>query len=223
VDPAFADALAARRRSVRAAVTRAMTASAAVPQFTVFADLDLEPLTAERGRIGWTALLVRALAVTLRDAPTLNALSTTDGVRPQDHVGVALAADTPVGLLAPVLRDPDRMPVADLDAAVRRTVERARSGRLTAQDLDGATVTVSNLGGWQVTSFQALLTPPQAAVLSVGAIAPRPVVVAGGGLGVRTTCTVGLTVDHRAADGADAARLLADLRTLVADPHRLLV
>jgi pyruvate dehydrogenase E2 component (dihydrolipoamide acetyltransferase) len=222
VEPGFADVLAARRRSVRAAVNRAMTQSATVPQFTVFTDLDLEPLAAARGRLGWTALLVRALATVLRDAPVLNALSTADGVREQEHVGVALAADTPVGLLAPVVRDPDRMPVADLDTAVRRAVEKARSGRLSAADLDGATVTVSNLGGWGVGSFQALLTPPQAAVLSVGAIGPRPVVTADGGLAARTTCTVGLTVDHRAADGADAARLLADLRELVADPHRLL-
>jgi pyruvate dehydrogenase E2 component (dihydrolipoamide acetyltransferase) len=214
IEPGFADALAARRRSVRAAVNRAMERSAAVPQFTVFADLDLEALRAARGRVGWTTLLVRALALTLRDAPNLNG--------DHEHVGVALAADTPVGLLAPVVRDPDRMPAAELDAVIRATVEKARNGRLSAADLAGATVTVSNLGGWQVQSFQALLTPPQAAVLSVGAIEQRPAVGPDGGLTVRTTCTVGLTVDHRAADGADAARLLAAMKRLVCDPRSLL-
>ncbi|HEX6756484.1 MAG TPA: 2-oxo acid dehydrogenase subunit E2 [Mycobacteriales bacterium] len=214
VNPGFADVLAARRRSVRAAVNRAMEKSAAIPQFTVFADLDLTALGAARGRIGWTALLTRAFARALRDAPNLNGDA--------GHVGVALAADTPVGLLAPVVRDPDRMPVADLDAAIRATVEKARNGRLSAEDLAGATVTVSNLGGWPVQAFSALLTPPQAAVLSVGAIEPRPAVGPDGGLTIRTTCTVGLTVDHRAADGADAARLLAAIRRHVADPPTLL-
>jgi pyruvate dehydrogenase E2 component (dihydrolipoamide acetyltransferase) len=214
VDPGFADALAARRRSVRAAVNRAMERSAAVPQFTVFADLDLEALGAARGRVGWTALIARALARCLRDAPELNGGA--------EHVGIALAADTPVGLLAPVVRDPDRMTPADLDASVRATVDKARSGRLSAEDLSGATVTISNLGGWGVQAFQALLTPSQAAVLSVGAIERRPAVGADGGLTVRTLCTVGLTVDHRAADGADAARLLQALAALVRDPRGLL-
>jgi len=224
VDPGFADALAARRRSVRAAVARVMTASAAVPQFTVFSTLDLAALDQARAaiRVGWTTLLIRAFATVLRQHPELNANWGPDGPREQPEITVALAVDTPVGLLAPVLPAPDRGSLSELDRAVRRVAERARTGRLRPSDLDGATTTVSNLGGFGVDSFQALLTPPQATILSLGRIGPQPRVLPGGGLAARVSCTVGLTVDHRAADGADAARLLAELAELTAAPDQLL-
>jgi pyruvate dehydrogenase E2 component (dihydrolipoamide acetyltransferase) len=224
VDPGFADALAGRRRSVRAAVARAMAASATVPQFTVFRTLDLGALEQARAgvRVGWTALLVRAFAAALRQHPELNATWTADGPRHNDGIGVALAVDTPVGLLAPVLADPDRVSVEDLDSRIRRAAERARAGQLRLSDLDGATTTVSNLGGFGVESFQALLTPPQATILSLGRIGPQPRVLPGGGIAARVCCTVGLTVDHRTADGADAARLLADLADLTATADKLL-
>lgn len=220
IDPGWADALTDRRRSVRAAVARIMTESSAVPQFTAWCDLDLEPLARDRGTIGWTTLLVHALAAAIRRRPEFSAVWHAGTVERLDHVGVAIAADTPVGLLAPVLTDPDLVDVSTLDGQVRASVDRARSGRLTAADLDGATVTLSNLGGFGVSSFQALLTPPQAAALSVGSIGPQPVVL-GGGLAIRTMCRVGLTVDHRVVDGADAGRLLSELRTIAADPSWL--
>ncbi|MFL6075646.1 MAG: dihydrolipoamide acetyltransferase family protein [Mycobacteriales bacterium] len=219
--PAFADALGARRQAIRAAVNRTVTASAAVPQFTVYADLELDALEAARGRVGWTALFVRALALALREHPDLHALWQQDQAVPQQRVGVAIAVDTAIGLLAPVVPDPDRQGIAALDARVRAVVDRARSGRLSGDDLAGATTTLSNLGGFGVAAFQALLTPPQATALSLGAVEQRPV-VRHGGIAIRTRCTAGLTVDHRIVDGADAARLLATLREVVADPSRLL-
>lgn len=224
LDPGYADEVTARRRSVRSAVARIMTASALVPQFTVFGELDLEPLDRARGGIGWTTLLVRALARALRAHPD-GCLSWDEAARgpgqEPEHLGVALAVDSAVGLLAPVLRDPDRVPAADLDAQVRNLIDRARTGRLGMDDLQGATTTLSNLGGFGVPSFTSLLTPPQSCAVSVGAIAPRPVVV-GGGLAVRLGATIGLTVDHRTVDGADAARILAEIGSLVSDPDRLL-
>jgi pyruvate dehydrogenase E2 component (dihydrolipoamide acetyltransferase) len=219
--PAFADALAVRRQAIRAAVNRTVTASAAVPQFTVYADLELDALDAARGRVGWTALFVRALALALREHPDLHALWQQDRAVPQQQVGVAIAVDTAVGLLAPVVPDPDRQGIAALDARIRAVVDRARSGRLAGDDLAGATTTLSNLGGYGVSAFQALLTPPQATALSLGAVEQRPV-VRHGGIAISTRCTAGLTVDHRIVDGADAARLLATLREVIADPSRLL-
>lgn len=220
IDPRYSDALADRRRSIRAAVARRMSESAAIPQFTVFADLDLETLSTQRDGIGWTTWLVRALAMTAREHPEVNASWTQDGAQSPPCVGVSLAVDTPVGLLAPVVTDADLVDPRVLDTQIRRLVDRARGGKLTAADLDGGTITLSNLGGFGVHSFQALLTPPQVAALSVGAI-ERQAVVRGGGLVARLLCRVGLTVDHRAADGADAARFLADLQHLVAEPRRL--
>lgn len=224
VDPAYADELAARRRSVRSVVARTMTASTAVPQFTVFTDLDLDRLSRERGRIGWTTLLVRAVAIVLRGHPDATTSWDEESGRPgaaPEQLGVAVAVDSAIGLLAPVVTDADRTATTELDEQVRSLISRARTGRLKRADLDHATTTLSNLGGFGVPSFTSLLTPPQSTALSVGAIEQRPIVV-GGGLGVGLRTTVGLTVDHRTVDGADAARILADLNALVRDPDRLL-
>jgi pyruvate dehydrogenase E2 component (dihydrolipoamide acetyltransferase) len=219
--PAFAGALASQRRAVRQAVARKMTESAAVPQFTAYADLDVQALAAARGRIGWTSHLVYAVARILREHPMLNSLWQDDESVACDHVGIALAVDTPIGLIAPVIVDADLLTIDEADAAVRRTIEQARGGRLNGDTLAGATFTLSNLGGFGIRAFQALVTPPQVAALSVGAIGEHPV-GANGALTVRTVCSVGLTVDHRAADGADAGRFIADLSSLLASPTALL-
>ncbi|TKV57126.1 hypothetical protein FDO65_20205, partial [Nakamurella flava] len=224
VDPGFADALAARRRSIRSAVARTMTSSAAVPQFTVFAELDLDNAARARGRIGWTTLLLRALSRALRDNPHVNAGWDEQAgapAAPHTNVGVALAVDSAVGLLAPVVRDPDLLPIDEQDQLVRATINRARTGALTGADIKGGTTTLSNLGGFGVPYFTSLLTPPQATALSIGAITERPVVHRGG-LTVRLGATVGLTLDHRPVDGADGAKVLAEIGELFRNPDRLL-
>ena len=223
-DPGCADALAPRRKAIRSAVARTMIASATVPQFTVFAELDLEAAARIRGRIGWTTLLMRALARSIRTYPQVNAGwddNANAPAAPKDSVGVALAADTAIGLLAPVIRDPDLLPLEEQDALIRATIAKARAGKLTGADLQGGTTTLSNLGGFGVPSFTSLLTPPQATSLSAGAISERPMVVRGG-LTARLGVTVGLTIDHRPIDGADGARVLADMRELFRNPERLL-
>jgi pyruvate dehydrogenase E2 component (dihydrolipoamide acetyltransferase) len=114
-----------------------------------------------------------------------------------------------------VLTDPDREEVGTLAARIADVVERARAGRLGLAEISApATTTVSNLGGLGVSRFQALLTPPQATALSIGTVEPR-VVPLPGGVGVRLRCTVGLTVDHRVADGAAGARLLATFHEII--------
>ncbi|TKV56082.1 hypothetical protein FDO65_21085, partial [Nakamurella flava] len=223
-DPGFADALAARRRSIRSAVARTMTSSAAVPQFTVFAELDLDAAARARGRIGWTTLLLRALSRALRNNPQVNAgwdEQAGTPAAPHTNVGVALAVDSAVGLLAPVVRDPDLLPVEEQDQLVRATINRARTGALTGADITGGTTTLSNLGGFGVPYFTSLLTPPQATALSIGAITERPVVHRGG-LTIRLGATIGLTLDHRPVDGADGAKVLAEIGELFRNPDRLL-
>jgi pyruvate dehydrogenase E2 component (dihydrolipoamide acetyltransferase) len=223
-DPGFADALAPRRKAIRSAIARTMTASASIPQFTVFTELDLEAASRVRGRIGWTTLLMRGLARAIRQYPQVNAGwddAANAPAAPKDTVGVALAADTAIGLLAPVIRDPDLLPIQEQDALIRATIARARTGKLTGPDLQGGTTTLSNLGGFGVPSFTSLLTPPQATALSAGSISERPMVVRGG-LTARLGVTVGLTIDHRPIDGADGARVLADLREMFLNPERLL-
>lgn len=112
------------------------------------------------------------------------------------------------------------MSLAELDAALRALVDRARRGKLAVADLQPAATTVSNLGGLGVESFTALLTPPQATALSLGVVEPRVVAVPGAVV-ARLRCRAGLSVDHRVADGADAARLLARMQRLCDDPSAL--
>jgi pyruvate dehydrogenase E2 component (dihydrolipoamide acetyltransferase) len=196
----------------RAAVAGRMAASAQVPQYVLHRDLNLEET---RRTHGWTVLLVHAFAAALRRHPDLNASWGDGDVQRHDHVGVALAVDTARGLLAPVLTDPDLDTLDTLAARVAAVVGRARAGRLGLAELSApATTTISNLGGLGVRWFHALLTPPQATALAVGAVGPRVVPVPDG-IGVRLRCTVGLTVDHRVADGAAAARLLGTLQELL--------
>ncbi len=151
---------------------------------------------------------MRALARSVRAYPQVNAGwddATNAPAAPKDSVGVALAADTAIGLLAPVIKDPDLLPIDEQDALIRATIAKARAGKLTGADLQGGTTTLSNLGGFGVPSFTSLLTPPQATSLSAGAISERPMVIRGG-LTARLGVTVGLTIDHRPSTGPTVPR-----------------
>jgi pyruvate dehydrogenase E2 component (dihydrolipoamide acetyltransferase) len=215
-----------RVRRLRVATANVMVASAAIPQFTVFRALDLGRLARAREvslkGISWTSILVRAYALVLREFPQLNGYWVGQGVQANASVGVALAVDTPRGLLAPVLADPDRTTLRELDRRVREVADAIKRGDTDPNLFSGGTGTVSNLGGMGVDRFNALLTPPQATALSLGAVGRRPTVDADGELAVQIACEAGLTVDHRVADGADAARALDAMQTYLADPVLLL-
>jgi pyruvate dehydrogenase E2 component (dihydrolipoamide acetyltransferase) len=205
-----------RRTAVRAATARVVTRSAAIPQFTLHRAIDLSRAVQRRNGRSWTTEIVRALAAALRDHPELNGrwndeeqrVDTTDVVR------IGLAVDVPAGLLVVGLDDPDRITPTHADEHVKDIVGRARDGRLDGSDVEGITFTVSNLGGLGVDAFDALLMPPQAGILSVGRVVERPVVV-DGRIRPRLQVDVGLTVDHRVADGADGARLLDTFATIL--------
>jgi pyruvate dehydrogenase E2 component (dihydrolipoamide acetyltransferase) len=215
-----------RVRRLRVATANVMSASAVVPQFTVFRALDLGRLARAREAslkgVSWTSILVRAYALVLREYPQLNGFWVGNGVQANAAVGVALAVDTPRGLLAPVLADPDTLTLRELDRRVREVADAIKRGDTDPNLFSGATGTVSNLGGMGVDRFNALLTPPQATALSLGTVGRRPAVDADGELTVRIVCEAGLTVDHRVADGADAARALEAMQAFLADPVLLL-
>ena len=206
--PARAASAQGRSAKIRAAVARKMTESAAVPQFTVWRDVVLDEADRHRN-VSWTTVLLQAYAAALREVPEL--LDRWDGssstAQASGPPSVALAVATADGLLVPVFAEPDLRDPADLDAEVKAVVAAAHSGRLDPSYLGLANGSLSNLGGLGVDRFQALVTPPQASVLALGSIAPRPVAVPGG-VGLALSVTAGLTVDHRVGDGAHAAGLL---------------
>jgi pyruvate dehydrogenase E2 component (dihydrolipoamide acetyltransferase) len=165
-------------------------------------------------------MVVRASALALREFPRANG-SYRDGrfeLHGRVNVGVAVAALD--SLVVPTVFDADRKSLREIARETRGLAERVRAGTVTPPELSGGTFTVSNLGMYGVTDFTAVINPPQAAILAVGALAQRPV-VRDGALVVRNTMGVTLVCDHRILYGADAAEFLARIRALLEQPLAL--
>lgn len=166
-------------------------------------------------------LVVKAVARAHTIVPELNVIWTGETVRHFAQVDVAVAVATDHGLVTPVVRGVDRLTVTELAAATQDLVLRAQEKRLQQSELEGGTVSVSNLGMYGTEEFSAIINPPQSSILAVGAARPEPVVV-DGALGVATVLHVTLSVDHRPVDGATAARWMQAFVELLEHPARIL-
>ncbi len=168
-------------------------------------------------RVTVTDLLAKLSAQALVRHPDVNVQLADDALLrfPNADIGIATAA--PQGLVVPVIRSVERLSLAEVAARRADVVGRARDAKLRPDDLEGGTFTISNLGMFGVEQFVAVLNPPQAAILAVGATEDRPV-VRDGEVVVRPMLTLTLTVDHRAVDGAPAAGFLRTLKAFVEEP-----
>jgi pyruvate dehydrogenase E2 component (dihydrolipoamide acetyltransferase) len=191
---------------MRGAIARAMSASAAVPQFTLESDASLRALRAIRAETGLheagvsvTDYLLAACAGALTTHPRLNASFDEDAILEHVPINVAVAVSLDDGLIAPALRDADRLDLRALAAERARLTAAATAGALTPADVLSATFTISNLGSYGVRRFRALVVPPQAAILAVGAATADDAVA------------LSLSCDHRVIDGAPAAIFLGDV------------
>lgn len=173
-------------------------------------------------KVSFNDLIVKAVAHTLLQIPAVNVSFAEDRIlqKKQIHVGVAVALEQ--GLIVPVVHHADKLGMLDLARETQRLAEAARTGKLRPEDLSGGTFTVSNLGMFDVDSFTAVINPPESAILAVGSIAPTPV-VEDGQVVVRDRMKVTLSSDHRAIDGAIAARFLQQLKRLLEEPFGLLL
>jgi pyruvate dehydrogenase E2 component (dihydrolipoamide acetyltransferase) len=165
--------------------------------------------------------VVKACALALREHPRVNAAYTDAGFREADGVNVGIAVAAQDALLVPVVHDADHKSLFEIAGEAHGLAEKARAGKLTPAELDGGTFTVSNLGMHGVRRFEALLNTPQAAILAVGAVEPRPAVGADGDIVVRPLMNATLVCDHRILYGADAADFLARVRELLESPASL--
>jgi pyruvate dehydrogenase E2 component (dihydrolipoyllysine-residue acetyltransferase) len=178
----------------------------------------------ERGhqvRVTHTDLLVALTARVLLKHPRLNASWSAHGIRLHDHVNMGIAIAVNDGVVAAVVHNAHSASLAEIAIQRRDVAERARAGKLRPVDIADATFTISNLGMYQVDQFSAIITPPQAAILAVGSIADRVVVVQGQPA-VRPMMTLTISCDHRVADGARVALFLADLAEATREPARIL-
>jgi pyruvate dehydrogenase E2 component (dihydrolipoamide acetyltransferase) len=169
----------------------------------------------------YTDMIVKVAATALSEHSLLQAQWRDDSLFLPHAVHIGLAVDTEAGLLAPVLRDADRLSLAEIAANARMLIAAARAGRLTAEQMRDATFTVTNLGMFGVDAFTPIIHLPQCAVLGVGRIVREPMVV-GDRIVPRDMLTLSLTFDHRIVDGAPAARFLDAIRRSIEQPGPLL-
>jgi pyruvate dehydrogenase E2 component (dihydrolipoamide acetyltransferase) len=217
---------------IRATIAKRMPLSKGpVPHFYVTSEVAMdrawelrEELNGLEGqpKISVNDLIVRACALTLLRHPGVNASFQGEAIRVHHrvHMGIAVALED--GLITPVLRDAHAKSLAQIAADARDLAERARNRKLRAQELSGATFSISNLGMFDVTDFSAIINPPEGAILAVGSVRKVPV-VSEEGLGVGRRMAMTISCDHRVMDGAMGARFLQDVKRLLEEPLRLLV
>ena len=205
-----------------------------LPHFYETVDIELDAAESLRGRLNKQMekegvrlsigdVIAKAVAVALKTHPVLN--STFDGTaitRHGDvHLGMAVALDD--GLIVPVLRNIDQMGFREIRQRSKELVDKARAQKLKGDEMSGATFTVSNLGGFGVREFVAIINPPEVGILAIGAGTKRAVVADDGGIVARTVMSVTLSADHRVVDGADSARFLATLKGMLEEPGMMLI
>jgi pyruvate dehydrogenase E2 component (dihydrolipoamide acetyltransferase) len=201
-----------------------------VPHFYVTVEVDMEPAisfreqlnAATQSKISFTDILVKAVASTLMQHPTINATYLGNAIRQfgEAHIAVAVALDD--GLVTPVLRNCEQKAILQINSELHDLAERARNRKLKPEEYQGATFTISNLGMFGVEDFVAIVNPPEGAILAVGAIIEKPV-VKNNQIVIGHTMKVTLSSDHRIIDGAVAAKFLQDLRLLIEKPIALML
>jgi pyruvate dehydrogenase E2 component (dihydrolipoamide acetyltransferase) len=224
--PAAAEAEVVPLTSLRRTIARRMTEAWQAPAFQISMSADMTRALAIRARLverGDTPkptvsdLLTKVAAAALMRHREVNALFEGDAVRllPSADIGIAVATER--GLVVPVIRGCERLTIPEIAAARADLVDRARSGKLQQADLEGGSFTISNLGMYGVEQFVAVLNPPQAAILAVGAATETPV-ARDGAVEIRPLMTMTLTCDHRSVDGATAADFLRTVKTFLEEP-----
>lgn len=215
---------------MRKTIARRLTESkSTVPHFYLTADCRVDRLlevrreinTIDGVKISVNDLVVKAVAAAFVDVPEANTTWTDEGMLRHRTADIAIAVSLDDGLVTPVVRGVESLTVTALSAAITDLATRARAGGLKQHEIEGGSFAVSNLGMFGTQAFSAIINPPQAGILAVGAARPAPVVV-NGALEVGTVMTVTLSADHRVLDGALAARWLAAFVTRIENPVTIL-
>jgi len=167
---------------------------------------------------GYNDLLAKIVVMALHQFPYMNARLAPDAIERLAHINLGMATDTERGLLVPVIRDADKKSLRQFGTEFRELVDRARNGRSLPDDLTSGTFTITNLGMYDVLAFTPIINLPQAAILGVGCITPKPV-VRNGQVEVRQMLILSLAFDHRLVDGAPAARFLQYIKDLIEEPY----
>jgi pyruvate dehydrogenase E2 component (dihydrolipoamide acetyltransferase) len=219
--------LSAMRRTI---ARRLAESTGPIPHFYLTADYDVTNLLVARqqlleitnARISVNDFIIRAVALALRQHPFVNASWGDDAITQHGEIHVGVAVATQDGLITPVIRNADQKSIVDIAIEVRALAEKAKNRRLKPEEYQGSTFTISNLGAWGIEEFTAIINPPNAAILAIGAAESRPIVI-DKQIVIRDRMKVTMSCDHRIIDGAVGAEYLKTLRMYFEQPLRLLV
>ncbi len=223
--------------TMRKVISRRLTEShQQVPNFFVTMDCEIDALLKLRGELNAKSpkdgpgafklsvndLVIKAAAATLRRVPKLNASYTEDAMVMYEDVDISVAVSMPDGLITPIIRKADQKGLAKISGEMKDLGARAKTGKLKPEEFQGGTFSISNLGMFGTKQFTAIINPPQAAILAVGAGEKRPV-VKNDALAIATVMSCTLSVDHRVADGALGAEFMSVFKSIIEDPLSLML
>lgn len=217
--------------NMRKVIARRLTESKqTVPHFYLKADCQLDELLSLRTKmndvsdtkISVNDFIIRAVALALKKVPQANASWTSEAILIYRTADIAVAVATPTGLITPIVRSAESKSLATISAEMKALASRARDNKLKPEEFQGGGFSISNLGMFGVKEFAAIINPPQACILAVGAGEKRPV-VNDGQIAVATIMSCTLSIDHRAVDGAVGAQFLAAFKEIIEKPYSLVV
>jgi pyruvate dehydrogenase E2 component (dihydrolipoamide acetyltransferase) len=214
--------------------SRLLTSKTTIPHFYLHVDVDAAPLMTLRQQVNAQAekthgnkysvndFILKAVINATQAVPAVNASFAGENILKYKHVGLSVAIAVEDGLVTPVIKQAETKSLLAISRAVKDFAIRAKDKKLKPDEFDGGTITVSNLGAWGIESFDAIVNPPQAAILSVGAAIEKPV-VKNGQIVAGLRMNLGLSCDHRVVDGAVAAQFLNEIKKLIEQPALMLL
>jgi len=214
---------------IRKTIAKRLAASIGpVPRFFLTTEIDMERAAEARDHLkkateatfSFNDLVIKAVAVALRQHPAVNAWWMDDHIRIHHAVHIGMAVAIPDGLITPVIRDADRKGLAEIGTESKELAQRARDRKLKPDEYTGATFSVSNLGMLDIDEFTAVINPPEAGILAIGRMAQRPVAHEGT-VAIRRRMRLTMSCDHRVIDGATGARFLQTLKGMLENPLAL--
>ena len=224
---------ATHHSSMRKMIAKRLTESARdIPHFNISTDVEMDNLMVLRKqlnerdgadyKLSVNDFIIKAVAISLKRNPDCNAAYTDEAILKFSRVDVSIAVAIEGGLITPVVKDAGGKGLVAISIEVKELAGKARDGKLKPEEYQGGTFTISNLGMFGVKSFNSIINPPQAGILSVGAGEQRPV-VKDGALAIATVMSLTLAVDHRCIDGTPAAAMMKDLKAILEDPMQLML
>ena len=203
------------------------------PQFTVSIESDMTAFIDLRKKINETLgtgeekvsindMLIKAVCIAVKAVPWINSKFTAEAIHLFSHVHIGVAVALPQGLVVPVIRNAESLPLKEISRASADLIKRAKSDAAKPEELSGGTITVSNLGMLGINHFTAILNPPESAILAVGGIVDKPAAVQGQ-VTVRPMMDITATFDHRVIDGYTGAQFMAELKRIIESPLNILL